>query len=217
MGVWCRDFSEDKIPERLAAFLATVPFSSSQPGFTSLTIRAVDSTETPVVEQDLRTVSIDAEQVIELTQGSLLGDCSCEIGSHWDLWSFDALQGKAVLSAQPLTVVCNGETYDEEVWREQGHFCVDLGFEHFFTGHAGVLARDGRKAAAESDEEAKFLEAMAWPDVLDTYRERTRENIRKLFEWSRQIERTLPVEKVQFWSEGEENFEAGIEDVLAAR
>jgi len=217
MGVWCRDFPEDKMPERLAAFLASVPFSSSRPGFTSLIIRAVNSAETPVLEEDLRAMSIDAAKVIELTQGNLLGDCSCEVGSHWDLWSFDASTGRAALSAQPLTLVCNGEIYDEEIWREQGHFYVDLGFEHFFTGHAGVLSREGEKKPPESDEEAKFLEAMAWPDVLSAYREKTRENVRKLFDWVRQVERTLPVDRVQFWSEGEENFEARIEEVLAAR
>jgi hypothetical protein len=217
MGVWCRDFPEDKMPERLAAFLGTVPFSASNPGFSSLTIRAVNPGETPVFELDLRTSSVDAEKVIELTQGYLQADCSCEVTTHWDLWTFDAAEGKAVQTAQPLTILCNGEAYDDEVWRERGHFDVELGFEHFFTGHAGVLARAGEKPAPQSREEAKFLEAMAWPDVLDGYREKTRENIRKLFEWSRQIERTLPVDRVNFWSEGEENFEARIEEILAAR
>ncbi|HUO34110.1 MAG TPA: hypothetical protein VMU43_03880 [Candidatus Acidoferrum sp.] len=205
------------MPERLAAFLGSVPFSSSRPGLASLTIRAVNASETPVLEQDLRATSVDAAEVIQLTQDNLLADCSCEVGSHWDLWSFEPATGKSALAPQPLTIVCNGQLYDDEAWRDQGHFHVDLGFEHFFTGHAGVLSRAGAKAAPQSEEEAKFLEAMAWPDVLGSYREKTRENVRTLFDWSRQIERILPVERVQFWSEGEENFEARIEEVLAAR
>jgi len=217
MGVWCRDFPEEKMPERLAAFLEAVPFSSSRPGFTSLTIRAVNSAETAVFEQDLRGISIDGEKVIELTSGYLQSDSSCEVGSYWDLWSFDNAAGKPALNPEPLTISCTGEDYDEGLWRERGHFSVDLGFEHFFTGHAGVLARAGKAEPPQSNEEAKFLEAMAWPDVLESYREKTRENIRKLFEWVRQIERMLPIEKVQSWSEGEENFEARIEEILAAR
>jgi hypothetical protein len=217
MGVWCRDFSEESMPRRLAEFLATIPFSASRPGLKSLTIRAVNSGETPTLEEDLRTLSLDAEKIIELTSGYLQSDCSCEIICYWDLWTFDASAGKAVQAAQPLTVLCNGETYDEEFWRESGHFGADLGFEHFFTGHAGVLGRDGSKAAPESREEAKFLEAMAWPDVLSGYREKTKANIRALFDWVQQIEKALPVERVHFWSEGEENFEARIEEILAAR
>ncbi|HTV59025.1 MAG TPA: hypothetical protein VMJ93_09130 [Verrucomicrobiae bacterium] len=217
LGVWCRDFPEEKMPERLAAFLATVPFSATRPGFTALAVRAVNAAETPVLEEDLRAVSIDAERVIEMTTGYLQADSSCEVSSHWDLWSFDAAAGKSVLGPEPLTVFCNGLDYDEGVWHERGHFSVDLGFEHFFTGHAGVLAREAKKDAPQSHEEARFLEAMAWPDVLEAYRDKTRENIRKLFDWVRQIERTLPVDKVLFWSEGEENFEARIEEILAAR
>lgn len=217
LGVWCRDFPEDKMAERLAAFLATVPFSASKPGFGALTIRAVDPGEPPIFEEDLRSLTIDAEKVIELTQGYLQADCSCEVTSQWDLWSFDVAEGKALQSPQPIIMLCNGEGYADEVWRERGHFEVELGFEHFFTGHAGVLARAGGNAAPQSREEAKFIEAMAWPDVLSNYREKTRENIRKLLDWTRQVERTLPVDRIKFSSEGEENFEARIEEILAAR
>ena len=50
-----------------------------------------------------------------------------------------------------------------------------------------------------------------------TYHERTRENIRKLLDWMQRIERTLPVDRALLWSEGEENFEARIEEILAVR
>jgi hypothetical protein len=52
---------------------------------------------------------------------------------------------------------------------------------------------------------------------LHNYYEKTRENIKKLFDWVRRIEKALPVERVQLWSEGEENFEARLEEILAAR
>jgi phosphoenolpyruvate carboxylase len=94
---------------------------------------------------------------------------------------------------------------------------VDLGFEHLFTGHAGLLGmRRGERAAAQSQEEARFLEAMAWPENLQRYQEKTRENIRKLLDWVRKIEKAVPVERVRLWSEGEENFEARVEEILVA-
>ena len=61
------------------------------------------------------------------------------------------------------------------------------------------------------------MEAMAWPENLAKYQEKTRENIRKLLDWMRRIESSLPVEKVRLWSEGEENFEARLDEIVAAR
>ena len=58
---------------------------------------------------------------------------------------------------------------------------------------------------------------MAWPENLAKYQEKTRENIRKLLDWMRRIESSLPVEKVRLWSEGEENFEARLDEIVAAR
>ena len=204
--------------ERFGAFLATIPFSASRPGFSYLVIRAVDAAESPVLEQDLRAVPLDAESIVELAKDYLHSDCSYEVQSAWDLWGYEAGTAQWQLEPQPLGVLCHGEDYDHEFWRENGHLQVDLGFEHFFTGHAGLLGHHpGPKAPAESPEEARFLEAMAWPENLQAYQEKTRENIRKLLEWMRRVEKSLPVAQIRLWSEGEENFEARLEEILAAR
>ena len=56
--------------ERFGAFLATVPFSATKPGFTHLTIHAVNAAETPILEQDLRAMPLDAPASSRLAQGS---------------------------------------------------------------------------------------------------------------------------------------------------
>ncbi len=217
LNVWCTDFPEDRIIERFSAFLQTVPFSATHPGFTSLTIRAVDAAEQPILEQDLRAMPLDAAGIIEIAQDHVHGDCSFETSGYWDLAMFDAGNGKSKIEPQPLEILCRGEDYDDALWRQNGHFEVNLGFEHFFTGHARLLGiHRGPSAPAESPEEARFLEAMAWPDNLEKYRESTRENIRKLLGWLGRIEGAIPVERVQLWSEGEDNFEARLEEIAAA-
>ncbi|HEV3480878.1 MAG TPA: hypothetical protein VGR97_00965 [Candidatus Acidoferrales bacterium] len=217
LNVWCTDFSEDRIIERFSAFLQTVPFSATHPGFTSLTIRAVNASEQPILEQDLRAMPLDAAGVTEIARDHVHGDCSCETSGYWDLATFDPGNGKSKIEPQTLEISCRGEDYDDALWRQNGHFEVNLGFEHFFTGHARLLGmRPGPSAPAESPEEARFLEAMAWPDNLEKYRDNTRENIRKLLEWLRRIEGAIPVERVQLWSEGEDNFEARLEEIAAA-
>ena len=94
---------------------------------------------------------------------------------------------------------------------------ASLGFEHLFTGHAGLLgfSRSAR-AVPQSPEEARFLASMEEPANLQMYLEKTRENIRHLFDWVRAIEKALPVDQIRLWSEGEENFEARLEEILAS-
>jgi hypothetical protein len=58
---------------------------------------------------------------------------------------------------------------------------------------------------------------MAWPENLAAYEEKTRENIRKVLGWTQRIEKALPVKHLRLWSEGEDNFEARLEEILAAR
>ena len=57
---------------------------------------------------------------------------------------------------------------------------------------------------------------MAWPENLEKYRDGTRENVRRLLEWMRRIEGAIPLERVQLWSEGEENFEARVKEIIGA-
>jgi hypothetical protein len=216
MSVWCKDFSEERMIEQWSAFLKTVPFSATKPGFTYLVVRALDAAESPVLEMDLRSVPLDAAGIVELAQEHLHSDSCYEVQSQWDLWLFDT-EGKWKNEPHAMEIFCYGEDYDNAVWQERGHLEVNLGFEHLFTGHAGLLGirREGR-APAQSPEEARFLEAMAWPENLQRYQEKTRDNIRKLLDWVRKVERAMPVERVRLWSEGEENFEARVEDILVA-
>ena len=216
LSVWCKNFSEERILEDFEKFLGTVPFSATKPGFTFLIARAVDSSESPLLEQDLRSVPLDAAGIIELAKDHLHSDVSYEVESSWDLWVLDT-QGKWKNEPQPLQILFHGEDYDDAFWRENGHLQANLGFEHLFTGHANLLGmRKGQRAPAQSIEEARFIETMAWPENLQRYQEKTRENIKKLLDWGRNIEKSVPVDRLRLWSEGEENFEARLEEILVA-
>jgi len=216
LSVWCRNFAEERVLEGFAKFLGTVPFSATKPGFEYLIVRAVDARESPMLEQNLRALPLDASGIIELAKDYLYPDSAYEVHGNWDLWVFDT-EGRSKLEPQPLEIFCHGEQYDDGFFQESGHIQVDLGFEHFFTGHAGLLGMGrSERTPAQSPEEARFLELMAWPENLQRYQEKTRENIRQLLDWVRKIEKAVPVERVRLWSEGEENFEARVEEILVA-
>jgi hypothetical protein len=218
LSIWLKEFREENMLEQFRDFLGTVPFSEKQPGFTHLEIRAVDSTETPVYEQDLRSFPLDADGIIELAKDYVHDDCSCDVRSHWDLWVFEGEPLTSQKLPQALSLLCNGEAYDDGFWKDNGHLEVSFGFEHLFTGHGGVLGiRQIARPAPQNQEERDFLESMAKPANLLLYQEKTRENIKALFDWVQRIEKAATVERARLWSEGEDNFEARLEEILAAR
>jgi hypothetical protein len=219
LKVWCRGVTPEAFPQLLLKFLTTVPFSRTRRGFTQLVLRALETVETPVLENDLRPSPASPEEVLELLGESLQEDSSLELEAWWDLWLFDAASGEWKEQPQRLEIVCHGPAFEDGVWREAGHFSAGLGFEHLFTGHAGLLGHavgPGAAASAAAPEhpaEAEFVRKMSQPEALREYAERTRENIRRLQSWVQRIAEALPVERIELGSEGEEDFEARLDAI----
>jgi hypothetical protein len=217
--LWLRDFDEATRIERLERLLETVPVSKSRLGFSSLVIRAVEPGLPPVAEYDLRAEPITAAEVAALAREHDHPDTAFEVGAHMDLWTRDADSGRWSDTPQPVTIESYGPEYEEGIAAaDAGHFQIDAGFEHFFTGHAGLLGTTHpREVQVEHPAEREFLEAMSRPENLRGYQERTRENIQRLLRWIRVVETVLPIERARLWSEGEENFEARLDEILALR
>jgi hypothetical protein len=217
LSLWAKDFGEAVMLDRFEKLLETVPLSAVRPGFDTLIVRAVSPEETPLVERDLRAAPTGAADVIELAKECPHADCCYEVEADWDLWTYDAEKDEWVLGPQKLQILCLGEEYDNEAWHEVGHFWIHAGFEHLFTGHAGLLGAAPAEAAPAHPAESEFLERMRRPGSLNDYRQRTQDNIRKLMGWVERIDRALPLDRWSLWSEGEANFEARMESILAGR
>jgi hypothetical protein len=202
----------------LERFLSTVPLSAEPPGFAELVIRAVEPAEVPLAEFDLRGHNFAPPDIIELAREHHSSDVSYEISARWDLWVSDMETAKWAKRPERLTLFCFGPDYDQGINTESGHFLADVGVEHLFTGHAGLLpGRNAHTTQAEHQDEARFLLWMSQPENAQEYHDKTRENIRKLMDWIREAEQALPIERIQLWSEGEENFEARLDEILAVR
>jgi hypothetical protein len=212
---WCRDFSESTSLALYEQFLATAPLSGTFPGFYALSIRAVDYAETPLAEHDLRLRPATAAEIIEVCREHPGDDLLYEATAYWDLWVFEA--GAWRDAAQPVTLACRGEAFDGAAFTLDGHLELDAGLEHLFTGHAGLLTGGPADAAPEHPDEATFLRHMAEPAHLREYRDKTRDNISRLLRCLNQVQAALPIARFVLWSEGEENFEARLDHILAAR
>jgi hypothetical protein len=220
LRVWTRDFSEATMIPQFARFLTTAPLSASQNAFTELIVQAVDATETPVAEWDLSSQAAGPAEVAALAAQNLNADTAYITTGGWDLWRFDVETLSWRHEPQPLVLACHGPSYDDGLARTAGHFSADLGFEHFFTGHGGLLAPGAASnpfASSDHPVEHTFRQWMTVPGNLKEYHAKTRENIQLLFRWVEAIEHALPVERSELWSEGEENFEARLDAILAQR
>jgi hypothetical protein len=220
LRVWTRDFSESTMIAEFARFLATAPLSASQNSFTEFTVQPIDPTETPVAEWDLRPLAYGAAEVAALAAQHLHADSAYVAAAKWDLWDLDMESLKWRHQPEPLLLTCHGLEYDGGVASSTGHFLADLGFEHFFTGHAGLLALAAAANPFNSSDhpvERTFRQWMAVDGNRKEYHAKTRQNIQQLFHWIEAIEQALPVERSELWSEGEENFEARLDAILAQR
>lgn len=217
-SLWVRNFDETNMLSHFENFLATVPPTAGPVRYTELVIRAVDSTESPLEEYDLRAQALTPADIVELAREHRASDVCFEVAALWDLWIRDMELASWKKKPERLQISCFGPDYDQGIFAESGHFMADLGFEHIFTGHAGLLSVEtAHLARPEHPDEARFLMWMSQPQNLREYQEKTRENIQMLMSWMRSAEEALPVDRIRLWSEGEENFEARLDEILAVR
>lgn len=218
VSAWAQDYTEATQIEKLERLLEGAPLSKSWPGFTGLVVRALDPAETPLREWDLRSQPMGAAEIVDLMREPQGADMAFEIRAQWDLWMFDLESVRWQHKPQDLEIHCFGPEYDNGAATEEGHFQLDIGFEHLFTGHGGILgSHAGPRAIPSHPDEVRFLTVMSSPERLREYHERTRENIQLLFHWLREAETKVPLERYRMWSEGEENFEARVDEILAVR
>jgi hypothetical protein len=214
-GFWTSDHSEALMLDRFERWLESVPVSADRPGFASLVIRAVEPSESPVLEHDFREGAADAAAVVALAREHRNADCAYEAETRWDLWQRDPGTGLWERHPQRLLLICHGQAYDNGVAAESGHFLADLGLEDLYTGHAGLLGIRTARSHPADPVEAEFLALMAQEELLREYHEKTRQNVQQLMDWIRTVEQALPVERSVLWSEGEENLEARLDEILA--
>jgi hypothetical protein len=114
LRVWTRDFSEETMIAEFARFMTTAP-TAEKGGFRQLTIQPVDPTEPPMVEWDLKEGVFNPPEIAALALQNLASDTAYIVDAAWDLWTFDVETLKWSEAPQPLELVCQGPTFDENI------------------------------------------------------------------------------------------------------
>ncbi len=156
LRVWTRDFSETTLIAQFARFLATAPLSASENAFKELVVQPIDATELSLAEWDLKNLGYGAAEVAALAAQHVNADSAYIATAKWDLWSFDVESLKWMHKPEPLVLTCHGPQYDGGIATSEGYFTTDLGFEHFFTGHGGLLAPGAASNPFESSDAASY-------------------------------------------------------------
>ncbi|HVO59212.1 MAG TPA: hypothetical protein VMT51_16105 [Dongiaceae bacterium] len=220
LRLWTREFSTETMIPQFVRFLATVPLAAPRDSFDRLVIQAVDATETPVAEWDFSEGKFGAPEVAAIAAQHIHDDTAYIVEAKWNLWSFDSETLKWRETPQPLVLTCRGAQFEDGEAAHEGNFAADLGFEHLFTGHAGLLAPGAATnpfAGSDHPVERTFRQWMSVENNRREYAAKTRENIQQLFGWMEAVQRALPVERSELWSEGEDNFEARLDAILGQR
>src|SRR6202158_4256554 len=121
LRVWTRDFSTETMLAQFARLLATAPLSAAQNAFTELIVQAVDATEIPVAEWDLRPLKVGPPEVAALAVQHLNADTAYIANAKWDLWGFDVESMKWQHKPEPLVLACHGQEYDDGLAATAGH------------------------------------------------------------------------------------------------
>ena len=215
LSFWFGDFTVERGTHHLEGLLTLFPISVSRPDL-RLAVRSLDSSESVTMEREL---TADPETVRELCAEFLHEDTSYEVSAFWDLWRWETAEGPRLewsRTASGVEFILQGKEYDTGRWEETGHVWMRLGDEHLFTGHAGMLTGgELRPEDAETRAESEFAWALQEPETLREYRRYTRENVRQLYGFLREADKSLPVERHRLWSEGETDFEEVTKTVLA--
>jgi hypothetical protein len=167
--------------------LRLFPFSQREQPQTTITVRAIDMTEPPLLERAMNG-PFDIEEIVALLGDYQGDDVAYEVESWWDLWQFDE---DWKLSPAAVSLSCFASEFDngtEQSVAEQEDLRIDFGVDSHYLPRLDV---PGSTRLIES-------------------------NIKSLLRLVHEIDSTFTVAKRILETESGENFATRLQQVLSA-
>jgi hypothetical protein len=179
LSLWFPDFSGPEMLPHAFAIMQQFPFSAQRPGITHFALHPVSWNEATVLERRFP-LGIDPGQAALLAAETVHEDYAYVFEGHWDLWTPDMTKESWVLEPALVKFIVQGEEFDDGAYQQTGHVEVDFGLDSFFLQPETSLSEQTR---------AKI-----------------RENVAKLVEFSKNVEKSSGTSARLLWSESEESF-----------
>lgn len=178
LSLWFADFSGPEMLPHAFAVLQQFPFSAQRPGITYFALHPVSWNEATVLERRFP-LGIDPGQAALLAAETVHEDYAYIFEGYWDLWTPDLANESWVLEPALVKFIVQGEEFDDGAYQQTGHVEVDFGLDSFFLQPETSLSEQTR---------AKI-----------------RENVAKLVEFLKNVEKNSGTSARLLWSESEES------------
>jgi hypothetical protein len=178
LSLWFADFSGPEMLPHAFAVLQQFPFSAQRPGINYFALHPVSWNEATVLERRFP-AGIDAGQATLIVAELVHDDYAYVFEAHWDLWTPDASNANWVLEPAPVKFIVQGEEFDEGAYQQTGHIQVDFGLD------------------------SHFLQPET--ELSEQTRDKIRENVAKLVQFSVNVEKNSGASSRLLWSESEES------------
>jgi len=178
LSLWYPSFEVDEMLPRASSVMRQFPFSSQQPGITTVALHPVSWNEATILERQFKP-GVTPEEAVLIASDLPHEDYAYVFDAAWDLWIRDDEKREWALKPSPVRFLVHGEGFEEGIAQEEGHIQVDFGLDSPFLQEQVELT----------------LEA----------EDRVRANIQKLVEFSAKAEKSSGASSRLLRSESEEN------------
>jgi hypothetical protein len=178
LSLWFPDFSGPEMLPHAFAVLQRFPFSAQRPGITYFAVHPISWDEATVLERRFPT-GIDPWQATLIAAELVHDDYAYVFEAHWDLWTPDEPNANWVLEPATVKFIVHGEEFDEGAYQQTGHIEVNFGPDSHFLQPETFLS--------------------------DQTQAKIRDNVAKLVDFSKNVEKNSGVSSRLLWTESEES------------
>jgi hypothetical protein len=177
LSLWFSDFSGPAMLPHILAVLQQFPYSESRTGITYVSVQPVSWNEASVLERRF-SPGISPGEAVVAAADLVHDDYAYIFDAYWDLWVPDE-SGHWRLVPSQVRFVVQGEEFEEGAQQETGHVQIDFGLDSLFVQEN--------------------------VELTDETQTKIRDNVGKLIEFSKKLERNTRATSRRLWSESDES------------
>jgi hypothetical protein len=178
LSLWFPSFTEQDMMAHALSALRQFPFSEVRPGVQYLAVHPVSWNEPTILERRF-SPGVAPEDAIGAASDLLHDDYAYIFEADWDLWTLEPTNKQWALTPSRVTIIAQGEEFDERAAEATGQIEIDFGLDTAFLQEQVDLDTDAAT--------------------------RVRANIHKLVDFTNKLEKNAHANGRLLWSDSEDN------------